>query len=278
MKRSYMGLVDCTNEEYHEGPGVSKSHLDVIAGKSPRHYWARYLDPNRQPEEPTPAKILGTAIHSILLEPDLFAKAYVPNPGIERRSNAGKAEWAAFQQENAGKVIVTDDQYQACLAVRDAVYFDPLAGKLLRAPGKAEQSFWAIEPDSGELIKCRYDYLHEGGSTAVDVKSTEDASPAGFGKSVWNYRYFLQPPWYYDVLDILYGEVPQAWAFLAVEKEPPYVCGVYYATPEQIQLGRDIARRDLMRILEHRRSGEWPGYTADGPLPVEFPGWAKSRL
>lgn len=277
-KRSYMGLVQCSNEEYHSAPGISKSHLDTIAGRSPKHYWHRYLNPDREPEAQTPAKILGTAIHAAILEPDLFTSGFVPNPGIERRSNAGKAEWAAFCAENTGKVILSDEDYQACLKVRDAVYADELAGGLLRVPGKSEQSFWALEPDTGELIKCRYDRLLDDGSAAVDVKSTDDASPAGFGKSVWNYRYHLQPPWYFDVLDILYNETPRAWAFLAVEKEPPYAVGVYYATPEQMSLGREIARRDFMRIVEHKRSGKFPGYTAGGPLPVEFPGWAKARI
>lgn len=289
--RSYMGLVECSNAEYHSAPGISKSHLDVIAGKSPKHYWHRYLNPDRDPEQPTPAKILGTAIHAIILEPDLFTSGYVANPGIERRSNAGKAEYAAFVAEHKGKIILEDEGYQACLRIRDAVHKHPLAAGLLRAPGKSEQSFWALDPDTGELIKCRYDRLQDGGGVALDVKSTEDASPAGFGKSVWNYRYFLQPPWYFDVLDILYGETPKHWAFLAFEKDPPYAIGVYYATPEQMELGREFARRDFLRIVGLKRkhaeaikagderalAGIWHDYGVE-PLPVEFPTWAKARI
>lgn len=275
MTRSYMGLVECGNEEYHSAPGISKSHLDTIASASALHYWQRYINPDREREEPTPAKILGTAIHSIILEPDLFTAGYVPNPGIERRSSAGKAEYAAFVAENQGKVILSDDDYQACLKVRDAVYRDDLVGALLRAPGKSEQSFWAIDPETGELIKCRFDRMQDGGGLALDLKTTEDASPAGFGKSVWNWRYHIQPPWYFDVLDILYGETPKAWAFIAIEKAPPYACGVYYATDEQMQIGRDQMRRDFLRIVEHRRTNTWPGYTAAGPQPVELPRWAK---
>lgn len=275
MTRSYMGLVECSNEEYHSAPGISKSHLDTIAGKSPLHYWHRYLNPDRQPEEPTPALILGTAVHSIVLEPDLFAVGYVPNPGIDRRSNAGKAEYAAFQAEHKGKIILSDEDYQTCLHIRDAVHRHPLAKGLLTG-GKAEQSFFALDPDTGELIKCRYDYLHDGGGMAVDVKSTEDASPAGFGKSAANFRYFLQPPWYFDVLDILYGETPKHWAFLAFEKKPPYAIGVYYATEDLMALGREVARRDFMRIVECKKAGTWEDYGVE-PLPLELPRWALPR-
>lgn len=268
-----LGLVEQTNEQYHSGPGISKSHLDVISSASPRHYWHKYLNPDREPEEPTPAKVLGSAIHSIILEPDLFSQAYVPNPGIERKSNVGKAEYEAFLAQNKGKIILTDDQYQRCLQVRDAVHRHPVASGLLRG-GKAEQSFYAVDPETGELIKCRFDYLHDGGGMAVDVKSAEDASPAGFGKSVYNYRYDLQPPWYFDVLEINYGEVPKDWVFLAVEKDPPFAIGIYYPTPEQIEAGRRVARRDFLRIVQAKREGLWPDYGYE-PAEVKMPPWSR---
>lgn len=284
MPVSPMGLVECTNTEYHEGPGISKSHLDCIAGKSPLHYWARYRDPNRERNNETPAKQLGTAIHSIILEPDLFTKHYAVNPGgFDRRTNVGKAEWAAFLAENQGKIILEDDGYQKCLAIRDAVNRHPLASGLLRAPGKAEQAFFALEPDTGELVKCRLDYMHDGGAVVVDVKSTEDASPSGFGKSAANYRYFIQPPWYFDILETLYGETPRHWAFLALEKDPPFAIGIYYATQDQMDIGREFARRDMLRITKliaaekAWQEGDppvWVDYATE-VAPLELPKWFK---
>lgn len=268
-----MGHVEMTDDQYHAGPGVSKSHLDVVASSSMLHYWHRYLNPDRTPDPDTPAKLLGKGIHSVTLEPDLFKDRYVPNPGIERRSNAGKAEWAAFIAENEGKTILSDDDYQVCLQVRDAVHRHPVARGLLTG-GKSEQTFFALDPEHNELVKCRYDYLRDSGDMAIDVKSTEDASPEAFGKSVANYRYDLQPAWYFDVLDILYGEVPKSWVFLAVEKSPPYAIGIYFATPEQIEVARVTARRDFARIVQHKQLNHWPDYGAE-VLPLDLPRWMK---
>lgn len=267
-----LGLVECTNDAYHSGPGISKSHLDKIASASPRHYWHHYLNPDRVREEPTPAMVLGSAIHSAILEPDLFPLEYVADPGINRRTNAGKAEYEAFVAENAGKTVLNDEQMQTCLAVRDAVHLHPVAAGLLQG-GAAEQSFYAIDPETGELIKCRTDYL--AGDMIVDVKSTEDASPDGFGKSAANFRYPMQVAWYHDVMDAAFGEHPPHWVFLAVEKKPPYAVGLYFTEPDVVQRARLACRRDLMRIVQGKRTGQWPDYGAEA-LPLNLPAWWKA--
>lgn len=264
-----LGLVDCSNEQYHSGPGISKSHLDAIADASPKHYWHKYINPDREPQPPTPAMVLGSAIHAAILEPDIFASQYVADPGISRRSNAGKAEFEAFQAENRGKTILTDDDFQTCLAVRDAVHTHPVAAGLLQG-GVAEQSFYAIDDETGELIKCRTDYL--AGDLIVDVKSTEDASPNGFGKSSANFRYPMQVAWYRHVMRMAFGEAPPHWVFLATEKKPPYAVGIYFPMPEDVERSMAAARRHLDRIVEHRRSGHWPDYATE-VLPLSLPTW-----
>lgn len=267
------GLVVMTNDEYHGSKGYSKSHLDVI-NKGDRHYWHRYLNPDREPEAPSAALIMGSAIHSAILEPDLFPSEYVMAPtGINRRTNDGKAAYAAFEKANAGKVVLDPDDYAMCLAVRDAVHKHPVASGLLQG-GRAEQTVFAIDPDTSELVKCRMDYLHDSGGMIVDLKTTEDASPAGFGKSAANFRYPVQTAWYNDVLDAAFGEHPPVWAFLAVEKKPPYCVGIYFTEDDQIIRARIAARRNLERILECKRTNVWQDYGYE-PQPLLLPAWAK---
>ena len=269
-----LGLVEFTNDQYHSGPGVSKSHLDAIAGASPLHYWAKYIDPNRERAEPTAAMIMGSAVHSAVLEPDLFPTEYVQAPtGINKRTNAGKEEYAAFERANANKTVLDPEDYATCLAVRDAVYRHPVASGLLTG-GKAEQSFYAIDAETGELIKCRTDYMHDSGAMIVDLKTTEDASPDGFGKSAANFRYPIQTAWYNGVLDGCFGEHPDNWVFMALEKKPPFAIGIYFMEPDQVARAQIAARRDFMRIVEAKRANHWPDYGAV-PLPLALPAWCR---
>lgn len=266
-----LGLVVESNEVYHAGPGISKSHLDAINGRSPRHYWQRYVNPDREPEEQTDATIIGTAVHTAILEPDLFPSQVIESPGFDRRTKAGKSEWEHFSQLHAGKIILKPDDYEHCLRIRDAVHRHPVASGLLHG-GQSELSFYASDAETGELIKCRTDYLRD--DLIVDVKTTDDASPAGFGRSAANYRYTVQTAWYHHVLDSAFGEHPHHWVFLAVEKEPPYAIGLYWVEPTDLERARIAARRDFLRIVEHRRSGTWPDYGMD-PQPLAMPSWAK---
>lgn len=285
-----LGLVDMTNEQYHSAPGISKSHLDCINEKSPKHYWHKYINPEREPYQPTPAMQIGTAIHTLILEPNLVDETIVRGLEIDRRSNENKRRWAEFEQEHAGKIILKNDDYDHVLRVRDAVHAHPIASGLLTG-GRAEQSYFAMSPvpsmtDSGymidqetgevihELIKCRTDYIHDGGNLIVDVKSTEDASRAGFGKSATNYRYDVQVAWYYHVFECAFGWTPENWAFIALEKTEPYAIGVYFATRPQIEVARNAAMRDFARIVHHRRINQWPDYGYE-IVDLELAPWIK---
>lgn len=285
-----IGLVQNSNEEYHSSPGISKSHLDYILDRSPAHYWQKYLNPEREPDEPTPALILGSAIHSAILEPDDFRASYIASPGFDRRTKNGKAEYEAFVAEHAGKVVLSEDDFNRCIKIRDRIHTHPEVADLFQG-GQAEVSFYAedrgddvIDAETGELllveqpelIKCRFDYLHDSGELAVDLKSTDDASPAGFGKSIANYRYMMQPPWYYRVLKTLYGEHPKTWVFVAVEKEPPFAVSYCFATPEQIERGRIAALNAYATIVKYKRAGQFPDYASlNGLKAAQLPAWAK---
>lgn len=65
---------DISNEDYHSGPGISKSGLDLIH-RSPLHYRHAY-EPDNDNRPDTKAYFIGREIHSLVLEPELFYREY----------------------------------------------------------------------------------------------------------------------------------------------------------------------------------------------------------
>lgn len=264
----YAGI---SNDEYHGGAGISKSGLDVLA-RSPLHYWAKYLDPDRVKQEPTPAMRLGTAIHTAVLEPDEFAKRHHVAPVCDRRTKDGKAAWESAIEHalQAGADLISADDYATCMAISQQVRSHPTARKVF-GMGQAEMSCYWTDDETGLLCKCRPDWL--GLPLVVDLKSTDDASAQGFQRSAFNYRYWVQAAWYMDGIEQATGQRPDAFVFAAFEKSAPYACAFYFADDAMIEMGRKEYRKLLRVLADCKAADRWPGYTTD-VLPLGMPAWA----
>lgn len=260
------------NAAYHAHSAVSKSHLDLIA-RSPLHYWARYLDPDRVAPEPTPAMRLGTALHTHVLELSKWDEQIAVAPGdINRRTKEGREQWAAFEAAAKRKTVITADDAAQVMAMGRAVLVHPAAAMLLGLPGKAETTHMWTDASTGLDCKCRPDWLTDDGSIVVDLKTTKDASPRGFKQSVANYRYHVQAAWYLHGLEQATGRRPDQFIFICVESTAPYACAVYAADAEMIERGHDQAMRDLAKLAVCRAADHWPSYSEQIET-LSLPGW-----
>jgi exodeoxyribonuclease VIII len=259
------------NADYHAHPAISKSHLDLIA-RSPLHYWARYIDPKRVIPEPTPAMRIGSAVHTHVLELHKWDAEYTVAPdGLDRRYKAGKEAWAAFEAEANGRTVLSREDADLVMHMGRAVHSHPAAALLLGMAGEAETTHMWTEPTTGLQCKCRPDWLTKDG-IVVDLKTTEDASPREFRRSIAKWRYHCQAGWYTAGLEAATGKRPSGFIFIAVEKKPPFAVGVYAADEQMIERGYDTAMRDLQTLAECKASGRWPAYS-DRIEPISLPAW-----
>ena len=261
------------NAEYHCGPGISKSGLDLVH-RSPMHYHAVVTAANDR--TPTAAQELGTAAHALILEPGVFADSYVLAPKFDRRTKEGKAASAEFDAENEGKICLQPEAWEQLHAMASAVHSHQAAHALLTScPGEAEKSVYWIDATTGVLCRCRPDWWRDD-FIIPDLKTTEDASPEGFAKSMANYRYDVQAAFYMDGIQAATGKRPKSFVFIAVEKKPPYAVGVYVLDSESLELGRAQYQHDLRIFAECERTGEWPGY-GDKIQTISLPAWHANK-
>jgi len=196
-----------------------------------------------------------------VLEPsELEARYGVCGP---RNTKAGKEQ--AERMAAAGIEAVTASDMMAANCMADSVHRHPAAAVLL-AQGKAEQSFWWDDASTGLRCKCRPDWC--SGSTVVDLKTTTDASPAAFARSVATFRYHVQASHY---LAGLHGA--ERFVFIAVEKTAPYAVAVYELDAAAMAAGDELRQRDMRIIADCRATTEWPGY-GDNCQSLSLPSWA----
>lgn len=267
--------------DYQRIDAVNQSLLKHFA-HSPAH--ARYE--MLHPSEPSASMTMGTAVHAAVLEPDRFKADYVVAPKCDKRTNAGKAEWADFEAANKGKDWLPEAEYQNALAMASAVRAHPQARALLDGRGKNELTAVWLDEETGVKCKARIDRLttitdcidgHDHNwPTIVDIKTTRDASRDKFAKSMIDYGYHIQAAFYIDGLYAI-QPVNRLWHIIAVENVPPFGAAVYRIAPASIELGRAKYREHLRRYANCMESGVWPGYPQD-IVELDVPAWALREL
>lgn len=249
---------------------ISKHGLDSLA-RTPAHY--RYQ--RAHPSEPSEAMALGSAFHTLTLEPEKFDSEFIVTPdGINRRTKAGKEAWVFFLIEAQGKQILTADQRGRAQAMADSVRRHPLLQALL-ADGNKEQTVLWTDPDTGVPCKCRPDWLCDRLPIIADLKSARDASPEVFARDAARYRYHVQEAMYMSGLSVA-GRPKDTWIYIVCESDPPHFVALYQSGAAERQLGYRWFREDLVRYADCRFTDQWPAYPVEVQT-LEYPAWAFSR-
>lgn len=261
-----VGVVDgMPAATYHAIEAMSAS-----GAKKMRQSPAHYLLARNEASMPTAAMQFGTAVHAGVLEPDTFADVVAEAPDVDRRTKEGKAQWAEFAAAAAGKVILSPDDMARARRCINAVRAHPSAGKLL-AGAEVEKSFFWRDGRFQVPCKARWDARNHG--LAIDLKTTQDASPEAFARSIATFQYHAQAAHYCSAAEHLLDESPQAFVFIAVEVEPPHAVACYALPGAAILAGAHLMNIAFARYADALASGRWAGY----PETIEsiaLPKWA----
>lgn len=272
------GIYSLTAEEYHgdccDSPHLSSSGAFKIWAECAAKWWEdSYLNPNRKKKHSKEFD-LGTAGHLIVLEPELFAEKTVDVQAEDYRTLI-----AQLARDNAyaqNKTPLLPKHKKMLTEMREVLFNDPLASKILK-DCLFEQSYFARDPETGIWIKARADIVAKSGAYLADFKTSACAHPDDFEKAVWNNGYFVQDPWYRNVIGQTTGQVPENFWFIVQEKEPPYLVSVNYLDAAAVSYGERVAARATRIFAECVDNNRWPGYS-DKPVQTRLPGFAQFRL
>ncbi len=249
-------LVDVPAAEYHARTEhvASKTALEHFR-RSPSHYLAwhqglRDLD--------TPAMAFGRAFDCSVFEPEAFSMLYVVQPDFgDCRGKENR------QQRDAWRLANTD---KTALDQEDARLIDNMTASIRRHSlrralegGSAQVTMSWTDAATGVNCKGRADYHLPSLALAVDLKTTEDASPRGFTRSISKYGYHRQEAFYRRGFAAAGQDLDQ-FLFVAVEKTPPYAVKVYAIDDQSVGFADMSIDRDLERFAECVKRNEWPGY------------------
>lgn len=260
-----------SNADYHGGEGVSKTTLDHIEQSPAQVPWSKAAPEDKDKQD---ALNMGDAMHALLLEPVRFTEEYlVVTQPVERRSNSGKAHWAAIEAEAKAenKSIILPDDHKKLILMRDSVMAHPEARALMELEGDAEPSLYWTDEETGLLCRCRPDKAITKINSMVDVKTTADM--AKFWRSVVDYRYYVQDPFYSEGWRNVLGTAPERFLFLVVSTSincGRYPVRVIELSPGYKDIGARAYRRNLRTYAECQANNSWPGIET-----LNAPEWLK---
>lgn len=269
---------------YHASPGLSGTSCKTL-GRGPAYY-AASLDKKAKEagEKPDPkrqkALDFGKLAHAIVLEgiapEDIEAHGFAIKPeGHNGATTAGKA----FVAENRGKVLVDADDIEDAVAMGEAIKKHAWANRLMSRPGRTELSVRVRHPVHGILLRGRFDRVLDVGTVLTDYKTTTDASPEEFAKSVYDFGYLLQAGDYLNLAKWSGLEDLKDWAWVVQEKAAPFACAVYTFGPsherwDEVQYALDLIYKRAARL---EKSGDYSAtLLPQEPCKVILPHWAKS--
>lgn len=265
--------------EYAAWPGVHWSTLAAM-GTSPLAYHEAVTNP----KPPSATMELGSAIHTAILEPELFEAEYAMYDG--RKGTKAYAEW--LEQQAADVTVLSVEQYAQCMGAAEAVWCKPQgreARRVLRGARREVSIRWT-DPVTRIRCKARPDIVRFGrcsqGATIqqvaptmlADVKTTSSVDARKFGKIAADLGYDGKMAFARMGLEVM----PGGWyvdevKIIAVEQKPPHDVAVFDVTEEVLGAGEAKVCEYLARLKTCRRRRSWPGrYT--GSQPLDFPRYA----
>ncbi len=229
---------------------------------------ARVLWERENPREDTDDTKRGSAVHCLVLTPELYGESYVHKPeGMNFSTKEGKA-WRD-DPEREGKKIITYDEALLVGGAAKAVLQKDTSGLSLMEASDREVTFLWECPISGELCKGRPDWLE--GRYVNDLKVTRHAEG---GLRSLAYRAFSEG-WMHQLahnrtgaqalgLDIRGGRI------VAVTPKPPHFVYCLEVKADALDLLEIENIATLKAMAECRESGVWED-TSEGWEKIEPP-------
>jgi len=201
---------------------------------------------------------LGTAAHELLLEGSAARICIIDAENW--RTKAAKESRDKARSDGMTPILAKHNRALTEMVDQARMFVDKteFAGIFMR--GRAEETL--VWHDEGLRCKSRMDWLTDAGDIIMDYKTTENAVPEQFGRSIAKYGYDFQAEWYSRGIEAVTNSRP-LFIFLAQESSYPYACSLHSLSNAY----QEIAQAKVQRAIDEYRAclefDEWPAYRTD---------------
>lgn len=254
--------------DYRAMEGLNQSYLKKVYTHGVPHAENQRLNPM----EKTPALVMGSLFHTLVLEEDQFNNRYAVLPDLDRRTKEGKLLYAEFEAASGGKDLIKEAELATAMRMRDSaapLMYEGVRPDRTNAMNEVSYSGileveykWKGEDERIELpFKIRCDMvvvLKEDEKNIIeirDIKSLASLSDNDVIGSAKSHLWSMQCAFYRDVVykhDVLNSR----FVYVATEKEAPNMSRRYVCSEEMYQRGRAQYKQALVKYAQWLKAGK----------------------
>jgi exodeoxyribonuclease VIII len=254
--------------DYRAMVGLNQSYLKKVYTHGVIHAENQRLNPM----EKTPALVMGSLFHTLVLEENEFSGRYAVLPDIDRRTKEGKAIYAEFEAEAGGKDLIKESDLSMAMRMRNSavpLMYDGIRPDKTNAMNEVSYSGlleveykWNGEDERLELpfkIRCDMVALITEDERKVieirDIKSLASLSDSDVVGSAKSHNWAIQCAFYRDVV---FAHEPKAskFVYVATEKDAPNQSRRYVCSEEMYQRGRAQYKQALVKYAQWLKAGK----------------------
>jgi hypothetical protein len=252
MNNQPIEYIKDTFEEYlGKKDYVSASDLKNFLHSPKYYYYEKY---QKEQKESKKHFHIGSALHELILEPELFESNFAVSPKFDRRTKDGKAGYDLFELQNEGKTIINEDDMDMIRKMAESSLSNETFVELIKDSYR-EVSCYTTDEKTGLKLRLRPDAMAVNKSTITDIKSCIDSSIKKFKSDVYNYGYSISASYYCDFLN------RENYVFGAIEKDAPHQLSLFILSDEMIQYGREQYRMGLDLLKWSLDNDFWCDYS-----------------
>ena len=254
--------------DYRAMEGINQSYLKKVYTHGVIHAENQRLNPM----DKTPALVMGSLFHTLVLEEDQFSARYVVLPDIDRRTKEGKQVYAEFEAACGGRDLIKEADLNIAMRMRDSAV--PLMYHGIR-PDKTnalnEITYAGIlELEykwDGEDVRCEFPFkircdmvalVDEGNDKVIeirDIKSMASLSDNDVIGSAKSHQWSIQCAFYRDVV-FAHEPKPSKFVYVATEKEAPNMSRRFVCSEEMYQRGRAQYKHAFVKYHQWLKAGK----------------------
>ena len=256
---------------------VSHSRLEMFR-KNPALYKKTYIDMIAV-RESSPAMILGSLVHAMLLEPSTVEERFAVAPIVDKRTKAGKEAWDDFKksvdEKGEGIEIVTHDDVDQANRMIAAIR-ENSSSQYFECPTVVKESeiLSTVEFDGSPLqFKFIPDMYCPEKGFLVDLKTVSSYDPMDWAKDCVYNGYIRQMALYRFLLRSMQIPINECYHIVVDKGEYPS-CMVAQFDPSDLDRAENQTFETIRKLIKAHETGVFlPEYYGVVPR-ISAPAWA----